>query len=107
MVTTSLEIGSGTYTIEQVDANSVELLKLDGAIGLCKYMDKRILISDEGVDDTYYQTLWHEVIHAVAFEHGLPFVADEDIVDRLGAALYTLFKANNWAIPKELKRGKH
>ena len=105
MATTSIEIGSGTWTIEEIPSDSPELLRME-AIGVCKNAEKRLLITDEGCDDAYYQTLFHEIVHAIAKENNLTFNDDEDAVDRLGLALYGLFKQNNWVIPKELQRAK-
>ena len=110
MGTTSIEIGSGTWTIDVVPADHPELIR-GSAWGIAVPAAKSILISEDLGEDTYYQVLLHELLHAVSIESVVGYFDDlseeaHHDLDRLAKGLYGMMKANGWKIPKELRRGE-
>ena len=100
-----IDIGSGTWEVFTVPPRDDKLMHgQHEALGMCYYQDKQIYLANTDNLDTWFQTLFHEIVHAIAFEYGIGSLMEEaghEDVDRLGLAVYDILKRNQYIQQEE------
>lgn len=91
-----IKIGWKTYDIRVVEPKQTLFIGGNECFGTIDYINRVIELNHNNDEEQNIATLIHEVIHGVSEMYKLDF--EEDTVERLGDALYTLFKDNSLEI---------
>lgn len=90
-----------TYQVQYVESPSeVDIFKRESLWGQCDYWTRTIRVyrNSRPVEDIW-QTLWHEILHAVALELKLKALRDEanhDELDVLALGIADVLIRNGW-----------
>lgn len=100
---TEIKILDVVYQIEYVDKPSdVDLYKRESLWGQCDFWTRTIRIyANNRQESDIWQTIWHEVIHAIAEkmdidEQGGKMTGDEKLIDLLATGINCVLRDNNF-----------
>lgn len=100
-IPSKIKIGWKEYEVRK---SSAVLNSGDDLYGQIDYNAKTITLCDANSSDQDECTLIHEVLHGISEMYGLGM--EEDLVERLANALYTVMKDNKELIEKESREDR-
>lgn len=87
-----IRVGAFDYTVRvEKNPKREKGIAIDGQ---CRNTDATIRIRKMS-EQAMRQTLWHETIHALCWQHGIK-LSDEKEVDRLATGIMQVIKDNRW-----------
>lgn len=70
-----INIAGRAYQIKNAEPSACDLAEVSG---WCDYANRTIFLDPNMSAELRRDTLWHEIAHALFYEHGFPFPAEEE-----------------------------